>query len=56
MLFGMRLGLWVVGLLLEWGFLSVFLSFVGLSLSSLWSIGVAPVRGGTYFLCLPQRK
>jgi hypothetical protein len=24
---------------------------VGLSLNSLWSIGVAPVRGGTYFLC-----
>ena len=23
----------------------------GLSLNSLWSIGVAPVRGGTYFLC-----
>jgi len=23
----------------------------GLSLMSLWSIGVAPVRGGTYFLC-----
>jgi hypothetical protein len=29
---------------------------VGLSLKSRWSISVAPVRGGTYFLCMPQRK
>jgi hypothetical protein len=29
---------------------------VGLSLNSLWCISVAPVRGGTYFLCLPCRK
>jgi hypothetical protein len=32
------------------------LSGFGLSLNSWWSIGVAPVRGGTHFLCLPQRK
>jgi hypothetical protein len=29
---------------------------VGFSLNSRWSISVAPVRGGTYFLCMPQRK
>ena len=27
------------------------LFFVGLSLNCVWSITVAPVRGGTYFLC-----
>ena len=29
---------------------------VGLSLCSRWSIGVAPVRGGTYFLCLRKES
>ena len=32
----------------SWGF--------GLSLICWWSISVAPVRGGTYFLCRPQRE
>jgi hypothetical protein len=33
------------------GYKWVALAFFGLSLISLWSIGVAPVRGGTHFLC-----
>jgi hypothetical protein len=57
MLFGMLLGLCLLLLLLELGFFSVASCwFVGLSLNSRWFISVAPVRGGTYFLCLPQRK
>jgi hypothetical protein len=33
-----------------------FLFGVGLSLNSYWSIGVAPVRGGTYFSLLAAKK
>jgi hypothetical protein len=43
---GLAFGAWVCFLcfgLFAWGF--------GLSLFSYWSISVAPVRGGTYFLC-----
>jgi hypothetical protein len=29
---------------------------VGLSLNSYWSISVAPVRGGTYFLCRRKER
>jgi hypothetical protein len=57
MLFGMLLGLCLLLLLLELGFFSAASCwFVGLSLNSRWFISVAPVRGGTYFLCMPQRK
>ncbi|VVD27287.1 protein of unknown function [Paraburkholderia dioscoreae] len=40
-------GWWFFGFVLCFGFGFGF----GLSLSSLWSISVAPVRGGTHFLC-----
>jgi hypothetical protein len=39
------------GLSLVFGVFVVAAGGVGLSLNLLWSIGVAPVRGGTYFLC-----
>src|SRR6201992_4531778 len=33
-----------------------FCFFLLASAFCIWSICVAPVRGGSYFLCLPQRK
>jgi hypothetical protein len=42
---------WLAGIFFVW-----ISDGVGLSLNSWWSISVAPVRGGTYFLCMPQRK
>jgi hypothetical protein len=37
-----------MGVVLPFG---AFFNTLGLSLISLWSIRVAPVRGGTHFLC-----
>jgi hypothetical protein len=34
----------------------LFVCGVGLSLYSYWSISVAPVRGGTYFLCRRKER
>src|SRR5947208_2669599 len=44
---------WPFGLFLFFvgGLFVLHLACFGLSLFSRWSIGVAPVRGGTYFLC-----
>jgi hypothetical protein len=44
---------WVFIFLLVVGFWGFYWCFygVGLSLFCFWSISVAPVRGGTYFLC-----
>jgi hypothetical protein len=49
-------GFWALragfGFLLVWmGVGGFFVNPFGLSLISLWSIRVAPVRGGTHFLC-----
>src|SRR6266702_2461196 len=38
------------------GFFTCAALLFGLSLICLWSISVAPVRGGTYFSLPPQRK
>jgi hypothetical protein len=51
-----QIGLGRYGGFFDWWVVWVVVFFVGLSLSSLWFIRVAPVRGGTYFLCMPQRK
>ena len=47
---------WVFGFLGFWGMVWVWALGFGLSLNSLWSISVAPVRGGTYFSLPPQRE
>ena len=58
----MRVAVWFFGFfwfLGRWRFLdftAVWLRCVGPSLILRWSISVAPVRGGTYFLCMLQRK
>ena len=38
------------------GLVRVFAYGVGLSLICYWSISVAPVRGGTYFLCRRKER
>jgi hypothetical protein len=50
-----RLGVSIIAFLGFWRMVWVVAFGVGLSLNSLWSISVAPVRGGTYF-SLPAAK